>query len=427
MRASAEKSLSFSNKRKDTIMEPLAKVGTSILSAVSAFDKGSLKVSSTSITTRDGVVFEESLNQDGTYSRKLLHKNKKDMKYLEATNDKQQFEKSQPRIDVTPSPRFDIHDPQMLAYLQEFGYVVVRNVVDEDQIRAATDLVWQFLESSAGWKREDSSTWTTESFAKIGMPQTGIINGAGVGQSKAQWYIRCLPTVQAAFQKVWSSHMENSHRDKHAAVSLLTSFDGINVYRPWRDNAEWKTVGGWTHVDQGRSKHGFHCIQGLVSLTNSTPETGGLVVMPGTHEHHSAFINSHATNEFDFARIPRDSPSLPKEMRNCIRLVTASAGDLILWDSRTIHDNTPAISEAAEEKSRPDELLRIVSYICMTPSIFASNKVLEQRNEAYRRNITTSHWPHHAPDLSNGCNQSSLDTVKVAPTDEIKKLIGCST
>merc|ERR1719198_1626140 len=76
------------------------------------------------------------------------------------------------------------------------------------------------------------------------------------------------------------------------------------------------------------------------------------------------------------------------------RLVTCEAGDLLLWDSRTIHCNSPAVSEPT---SSPEQLLRAVVYICMTPVSSAKPGVVEARRLAYNNRITTSHWPHLFP------------------------------
>ena len=165
-------------------MEKQGNIPPSILFAVSAFDISVLKRGSTCLTTSDGTVFKEDLDRNGTYCLKLVSSKKKAMRYLEKTS-RQHPEISEPTIDVTPSHRFDVNDPTMVQYFREHGYVVVRGVANNDQVQVAKDLVWQFLESSSGWKPEDPSTWTTESFARIGMPNTGIINGAGIGQSQA--------------------------------------------------------------------------------------------------------------------------------------------------------------------------------------------------------------------------------------------------
>jgi hypothetical protein len=102
-------------------------------------------------------------------------------------------------------------------------------------------------------------------------------------------------------------------------------------------------------------------------------------------------------------------------------LICANAGDLIVWDSRTVHCNTPALDsagagpalvtsgaatvdvndieiapppvEAARVPTDP-QLLRLVSYVCMVPRRFASSEVLRVRKAAFRRKVPTSHWPH---------------------------------
>ena len=50
-------------------------------------------------------------------------------------------------MDVSACPRFEASDPHMMAHLDEFGYVVVRNAVGSvDNRREAEELLWAFLE-----------------------------------------------------------------------------------------------------------------------------------------------------------------------------------------------------------------------------------------------------------------------------------------
>lgn len=50
-------------------------------------------------------------------------------------------------MDVSACPRFESSDPHMLAHLDEFGYVVVRNAMGSvDNRREAEELLWAFLE-----------------------------------------------------------------------------------------------------------------------------------------------------------------------------------------------------------------------------------------------------------------------------------------
>ena len=77
--------------------------------------------------------------------------------------------------------------------------------------------------------------------------------------------------------------------------------------------------------------------------------------------------------------------------------------DLILWDSRTVHCNTPALTAlanvdaAAAECAEPDggwALIRQVGYVCMTPKAMATPQILEDRCEGFVTNVSCSHWPH---------------------------------
>lgn len=99
---------------------------------------------------------------------------------------------------------------------------------------------------------------------------TGISTGYSSGQADFNWYIRTRPKVRAAYEKIWKTE------------DLIVSFDGFNLFRPWQLNEKWKTNNGWYHVDQTpRQGHtGRECIQGLVNLYDTSPETGGLTVVP---------------------------------------------------------------------------------------------------------------------------------------------------
>jgi hypothetical protein len=87
-----------------------------------------------------------------------------------------------------------------------------------------------------------------------------------------------------------------------------------------------------------------------------------------------------------------------------------SAGDVILWDSRTIHCNCPALvpPPLAVDEALPVSLLRVVGYVCMTPTesvgralelvntfdMKGADELLETRVRLYERRIGSSHWPH---------------------------------
>ena len=52
------------------------------------------------------------------------------------------------------------------------------------------------------------------------------------------------------------------------------------------------------------------------------------------------------------------------------------------------------VQAPAPNTPKPTELLRAVSYVCMTPRSKATQEVLSERRQAYTQGVTTTHWPH---------------------------------
>ena len=77
------------------------------------------------------------------------------------------------------------------------------------------------------------------------------------------------------------------------------------------------------------------------------------------------------------------------------QLVEAKAGDMILWDSRTVHGGTVYENGlSGEEADKYEGLARLSFTVCMTQRNRASKEVLEARRQAFEKGYPTSHWPH---------------------------------
>eukprot|EP01006_Ploeotia_vitrea_P048044 TRINITY_DN67191_c8_g2_i1.p1 TRINITY_DN67191_c8_g2~~TRINITY_DN67191_c8_g2_i1.p1 ORF type:complete len:384 (-),score=35.62 TRINITY_DN67191_c8_g2_i1:1803-2954(-) len=275
-----------------------------------------------------------------------------------------------------PTPRFAADDPALLDYLEEHGYVVVQNVLSATETQEAHSMFWDFVEAlpHRTIRRDSTDTWEDDWPAHA---QNGIFSGLGIGQSDFMWFIRTRPAVKKAFATVWNS------------TDLLSSFDGCGTFRPPSVNPSWTTLSGWFHVDQGRAKIGKCCVQGLVSIFDQTAATGGLTVIPGSHKQHAKWIQNYDYGRRDFVLL-RDSEKL---LELPSKLVLCKAGDLLLWDSRTVHCNSPGI-ESERMSVATDRLSRLVGYVCMTPASQATRKVIRQRKWAYCNWVGTTHWPH---------------------------------
>jgi hypothetical protein len=278
-------------------------------------------------------------------------------------------------------PRFAAGSPESIAYLDEHGYVVIANALSGAEADRALSLTWDYLEQlGTGIDRRDVATWDDDRWPTA--VHGGILPGHGIGHSAAQWFIRSVPNVKTAFAGVWNTD------------ELLVSFDGMALWRPWALNPAWKTNrgGSWLHIDQHPiTRPGKHCVQGLVNLLPTSPKTGGNVLIPGSHKMFASLPELYPARlgrvplSVDHFRFPADDPMLANTPPVMCHM---EAGDLLLWDSRTIHCSSTAL-EAPDAKP---ELMRAVGLVCMMPKRLTPEDVLVQRRRAVDGVISTTNW-----------------------------------
>lgn len=296
-----------------------------------------------------------------------------------------------PIIRPLQAPRFRAHQKdRWLRHLADEGFVVIANVAGQAEIERAYSLLWKFIEdsdASGNIRCEDVSTWEDNRGEEgRGWPagrEDGILHSRGIGQSELLWYLRSLPALKQVFADIWGTDQ------------LVCSFDGAGVFRPYGNNHSWKTSKtNWFHVDQAHLKRGLHCVQGLLTLKEATPATGGFVVVPGSHRFHNDVLKNYRATKsgWNYISLRPNDPVLC-EGDNGPRMVCACAGDLLLWDSRTVHCNTLPLQEDKALLNGAD-LIRAVAYMCMTPAAWCQAETVAQREHAFRRGVTTSHWPH---------------------------------
>jgi hypothetical protein len=291
-------------------------------------------------------------------------------------------------VETNDSPRFEYNDPALAQFMEEHGYAIVKGVASPEEVDRAQDLLWEFLESEKiGMKRSNPKTWTNLNFQRVGMKNNGILAFNGIQQSNFLWFVRLLPKVKGAFETIFGTG------------DLITSFDGGNIFRPWHSSGSEensKTECGWWHVDQGITMRGRHAIQGLVTLHDCTAETGGFCVIPGSHRSHDALMDiceERSKSVKNFIYIPPSFPALQERQI----LPICKAGDLVLWDSRTIHCNTPSLVHPSICSHPADQLLRAAGYVCMNPTSMATPEVLAKRQLIFELGDGTTHWPHLIP------------------------------
>jgi len=111
----------------------------------------------------------------------------------------------------------------------------------------------------------------------------------------------------------------------------------------------------------GKNSKDLACVQGLVSYYDATQETGGLCIFLKSHLSFIDFCNRAlmAKLKINFISLDENEEPLLKEGKGI--LVCTKAGDLILWDSRTIHCNCPGLISPNEFKEEKYEILYQIS------------------------------------------------------------------
>ncbi|WP_396189506.1 phytanoyl-CoA dioxygenase family protein, partial [Flavobacterium sp.] len=238
--------------------------------------------------------------------------------------------------------------------LEENGYTVIDNVLTEDEVKYARECFDEWLNDNEQIKKIHDK-----------ISPRGILKHLEVGHQRHAWYIRTRPQVQEVFENLWNTD------------DLVVSFDGSC----WIRADTKKRDGVWTHTDQAPNKKGLTCYQGFVALTENVHRS--LVVYEGSHKLHEEYAKEkNLKSSKNWLLIEQEYLNKIHDMRH---VVHAKAGSLVLWDSRTFHQNQYG-GKCNEE--------RIVQYVSFLPRSGLTKKMYEKRKDYFIRRRTTSHWAY---------------------------------
>jgi len=255
------------------------------------------------------------------------------------------------------------------------GFVVIKGAISQEKAKEYQERIFDWLRSfNRGLKIEDRSTWRAEN-----LPDHSRINSFSkycVPHEKVFWDIRMDPGFRKHFAKLWETD------------ELLVSFDALNISFPGREDAP--DPGFWPHVDQSPFRTGLSCVQGIANLSEAGEKDGGLVVYKYSNKLLSQFFKEVYGIE---NWTPVDNVKLKDEHIQWFLehgaeelKVIAEPGDLILWDSNTVH-----YGKNPDEDSKN---IRTVAYISYTPAAFATDENLKKKQDAFKKWNGTTHWAH---------------------------------
>ena len=267
-------------------------------------------------------------------------------------------------------------------WVDQYGVAVVKGVLDKDEIKDMRDGMWSYLEHTTQRfekpiKKDDPSSWVE--YQKLYPKHSMLLQQYQVGHSKFVWEIRQNPKVVDIYSKIWSTKPED----------LLTSFDGASFHFPPEEtNRGWYRQ-TWYHTDQSYLRPEFACIQSWVTAYNVDEGDATLAFMEGSNKYHKAFQEVFKLEDKSDWYKHNEEEQKFYEDKGCLeKRISCKAGDMVFWDSRTIHCGT----EAIRMRNKPN--LRNVVYVCMTPRCLSTEANLRKKMKAFNELRMTSHWPH---------------------------------
>ncbi|XP_060073745.1 uncharacterized protein LOC132553514 [Ylistrum balloti] len=256
---------------------------------------------------------------------------------------------------------------EILKQLNEKAYAVVPNVLTLDECD-------RYMAEFKSWHKK---------FDDLGVEcssRNSVIQSYRTGHFSTSWEVRLKS--KPIFAKVWKT-------DK-----LLSSADAIAISKPPEQGSEEYADPDkeWLHLDQAVYRQGLHAYQAGVYLEETTDTDHCLRVMAHSHLYHADFFNTFPpaatrSRRCEFLKLSKAQKAW-YDARGCKRTkVPVPKGGMVLWDSRTVHDNMKPVY------GRPNkDRWRFVVFVSMTPAIWASPEAIEKKNIAYDKMLTTAHW-----------------------------------
>ncbi|KAL3475855.1 hypothetical protein BJX99DRAFT_270840 [Aspergillus californicus] len=256
------------------------------------------------------------------------------------------------------------------------GYTVVKGAIPRDRANQYREraMAW-FQKFPFGFDINDKSTWTEDHLPVV--MNGGMVLGYSATHEKWVWEARTEPGVIEPFAKLWGTD------------ELLVSFDAVNITLPGRTDVKWTP---WPHVDQSPTRKGLACAQGIINLSESGPLDGGLQLLQGSSELFELFFKEHppkpkaadAPGQFDWYGFTLEDVAWFEDHGCKLIKVNAEPGDVIIWDSRTVHYASLPQSET----------IRTIIYATYTPASLATPEDIALKADIFRRFEGTTHWPH---------------------------------
>ncbi|MEM7094595.1 MAG: phytanoyl-CoA dioxygenase family protein [Actinomycetota bacterium] len=247
-----------------------------------------------------------------------------------------------------PDHEFRVLTREQWEFWRANGYLVVPGVAPVELCDRVAEMLWRFLDADP----EDPSTWYELAWNRPDAPsRRGFAGMLEVYHDAAMWEIRQHPRVYDTFVDLWGTE------------ELWITLDRANINVPATD--EWDFE-GFLHWDIDPQPGAAPAeIQGIIALADTTAEMGGLQVVPEAFQRY---------DELAAEQIGVDRPRFPDVTGMEVVKVECGAGDLVVWESCTVHGTGRNVSD------RP----RLAQYLTMAPATPDDTEMLDLRLQSFR-------------------------------------------
>ena len=237
--------------------------------------------------------------------------------------------------------------PEDHRHFEENGYVVIRNVVPQENLDAVINALWKYL----GMDPNDPEDWYRPPLKPGGMVE--------IYQHQALWDNRQHPNVHQAFAELLGTER------------LWVTIDRANFKPPAHPDHPEYNFKGFTHWDTDTSVRPLpqRRVQGVLYLADTAENQGGFQCVPEIYRNLEAYLE----------RQPADrNPNVPDLTGYEVKPIPGQAGDLLIWNVLLPHGNGHNTSD------RP----RFAQFISMRPERYDDEAARQERIDQ---------WQHHRP------------------------------
>jgi len=284
---------------------------------------------------------------------------------------------------------FSVMDTEnYLSFFKRYGFVVIKNILDHEQLDRSIDDIWTFVESYRKHNpisRDNPNTWKYwPGLADMGLLAQAlsptawenrvntllyevfckIIGREDLWVSVDNWGMlrptKNIPMGQLSPQKIRVS-VEVPEEEKKEKKDNEEEKISIEDQPSWISNSRWlhwdlnpfywcstgegidyTFDGNFISENNGSRNTGEIKLQGLINLIDAREQDGGFLTIPGFCHHlrdwikqpHLEKYKKANSSLYDFVYVPDDDP-----MQDQIQKIPMRAGDLLIWSSEQPHCN----------------------------------------------------------------------------------------